>query len=313
MEAPAPKPYILPPDAVWFITGCSSGIGEALAQHVATKTPSNRVVATARNPAALSSIPDGPRVLKLALDVTSEAAIGAAFDAALARFGRVDVVINNAGYAVMGDAEASGPGDPEGRELLDTNFWGAVDVTKRALGVMRDANARGGRGRGGVIINVSSMGGFFGSPGSAFYHASKFALEGFAEAVAKELDPAWNIHVCNAEPGGVRTRYAASARRLEPRHPAYAADAALGTNRMLAFLGDPSRHDVFAAAPEVAAAIYQVAAAGRRIPIRVPLGLDAWGAVAAELDRVRADLDEFKELSCGMGRQTADDVAKLIG
>ncbi|KAL7624384.1 hypothetical protein AAE478_005948 [Parahypoxylon ruwenzoriense] len=340
MDAPVRKPYVLPPDAVWFskslpifflapaqqrnssakptpnkVTGCSSGIGQALAQHIASKAPSNRVVATARNPATLSPIPDGPNVLKLALDVTSEDMIDAAFDAALSRFGRVDVVVNNAGYSIMGDAEASPRGNADARALLDTNFWGAVDVTKRALGVLRDANANAASpgAQGGVVLNVSSMGGFFGSPGSSFYHASKFALEGFAQAVDRELDPAWNIHVCNVEPGGVRTKYASSIRRAEPRHPAYVADPGLGTNRLLAFMADEEAHAAFAEAADVASAMYELVSRGGRIPIRLPLGRDAYGMLAAEVDKVKADIEEFKELSCSMGQQTVTDVAKLVG
>jgi NAD(P)-dependent dehydrogenase (short-subunit alcohol dehydrogenase family) len=169
------------------VTGCSSGIGLALAQHVA-KT-SNRVVATARNPSSLSAVPDGANVLKLALDVTSIPSVEAALGAAMSRFGRVDVVVNNAGYALVGDTEAAGDG--ESRALMDTNFWGMVDVSKRALAIMRDANLGSGQ-QGGVILNVSSMGGWMGYPASSFYHASKFAMEGWTEAVAKELPVDWN-------------------------------------------------------------------------------------------------------------------------
>ncbi|KAH8159158.1 hypothetical protein CIB48_g9095 [Xylaria polymorpha] len=111
--------YTLPPDAVWFITGCSSGIGAALATRLATQTK-NRVVATARQVSALSYLrDDAPNVLKVALDVTSLEAIDVAFKNAVERFGRVDVVVNNAGYTVMGDTEASTA--REGRDLFDTN------------------------------------------------------------------------------------------------------------------------------------------------------------------------------------------------
>lgn len=170
------------------VTGCSSGIGQSLAQLIA-KSP-NRIVATARNPASLSAIPDGANVLKLALDVTSTASIEAALSEALTKFGRIDVVVNNAGYTLVGDTESAG--DDESRALFDTNFWGMVDVTKKAVGIMRDQNARGDGQQGGVILNVSSMGGFMGFPGSSFYHASKFAMEGWTEAVAKELPVEWN-------------------------------------------------------------------------------------------------------------------------
>ncbi|KAI1471906.1 NAD(P)-binding protein [Daldinia caldariorum] len=318
METPEAKPYNLPDDAVWLITGCSSGIGQALAQHIATAHPAQRVVATARNPSSLSAIPDGPNVLKLALDVTSTASIDAAFAAALAAYARVDVVVNNAGYNVMGDAEASPAGNGAARALMDANFWGAVDVSKRALPVFRDVNpnaksgGQGGRG-GGVIVNVSSLGGFLGSPGNAFYHASKFALEGFAESLAKEVLPEWNVHVCCVEPGGVRTSYAttALARRLPRRHAAY--DRADGpTTRMLAFMDALELHAGFASAGEIAEKIYEVVGGGRKIPIRVPLGKDSWGMVMAETEKVRRELEEWKEFSCAVGNPEVEGMAKLV-
>ena len=194
MEHPNTKPYNLPQDAVWFITGCSSGIGQSLAQHVA-KT-SNRVVATARNPDSLSGIPAADNVLKLALDVTSASSIDAALSATLAKFGRIDVLVNNAGYTLVGDTE--GAGDAESRALIDTNFWGAVDVTKRVLGIMRDENPKDGGQQGGVVIMISSMGGWRGYAGASFYHASKFAMEGWSESLARELPSEWNSE--NPEP-----------------------------------------------------------------------------------------------------------------
>lgn len=190
-------PYHLPKDAVWLITGCSSGIGEGLAQYIADT--SNRVVATARDPVSMSNIPDRPNVLKLKLDVTSVESIDAAIDATLKQWSRIDVVVNNAGYTLVGDTESSG--DAESRALMDTNFWGMVDVSKRALGVMRDENVKNGGQKGGVILNISSMGGWFGFPASSFYHASKFAMEGWTEAVAKELPTEWNskLLICFVE------------------------------------------------------------------------------------------------------------------
>lgn len=147
-------------------------------------------MATARNITSLSAIIDGPNVLKLALDVTSTSSIEVALSETLTKFGRIDVVVNNAGYTLVGDTEAAG--DEESRALFDTNFWGMVDVAKKAIGIMRDENARGDGQQGGVILNISSMGGFMGFPGSSFYHASKFAMEGWTEAVAKELPVEWN-------------------------------------------------------------------------------------------------------------------------
>ncbi|KAI1435847.1 NAD(P)-binding protein [Xylaria sp. CBS 124048] len=307
MEAPNKKPYHLPSDAVWFITGCSSGLGHALAELVAQT--SNRVVATARNVASLSSLPDHERVLRLPLDVTSRESINAAFDATLERFGRVDVVVNNAGYSLVGETEAAG--DAESRAQLDTNFWGTVDVTKRALGIMRDVNATNGQ-QGGVILNISSMGGWMGFPGSAFYHASKFAMEGWTEAVAKELPSSWNIHFSLIEPGGIKTNYATTSLKVMAKsHPAYA-DPSFPANVLRAYVTDESCRALWAEPSDVAAAIYRVTSRGQRIPLRVPLGSDAWGMIATDLDEMKKDLEELKDISCGVGDEGQLDTISFL-
>ena len=146
-------------------------------------------MATARKISTLEALPSHDRVLKLELDVTSIPSIDAAFGATLEKFGRIDVVVNNAGYTLVGDTESAEDG--ESRAVLDTNFWGMVDVSKKAVGIFRDENPKTGQ-QGGVIVNVSSMGGWSGYPGQAFYHASKFAMEGWTESVAKELPASWN-------------------------------------------------------------------------------------------------------------------------
>ncbi|KAK6206507.1 hypothetical protein LQW54_007689 [Pestalotiopsis sp. IQ-011] len=284
MDEANTRPYHMPSDAVWFITGCSSGIGLALAQHIAA-TPSSRLVATARNPSSLSAdvLPDGPNVLKLALDVTSASSITAALDAAASRFSGVDVVVNNAGYALVGDTEAAGDG--EARALMDTNFWGMVDVSKRALGMMREG------GRGGVILNVSSMGGWMGYPANSFYHASKFAMEGWTEAVAKELPVEWN------KPGGVKTKYASSSLQyMAERHPAYA-NPSFPNNAVIAYMEDPQSREAWAEPEAVAAKMYELVSRGERIPIRVPLGADSWAAVMADLKKCEKDFEELREFS----------------
>ncbi|KAI0532221.1 retinol dehydrogenase 8 [Xylaria digitata] len=290
-------PYTLPHDAVWFITGCSSGIGAGLATRLATQT-TNRVVATARQVSALSYLEDDAQnVLKLALNVTSSEAIDAAFRKAVERFGRVDVVVNNAGYTIMGDTESSTA--QEGRDLFDTNFWGAVEVTKRALGVLRDENPKTGQ-QGGVILFVSSMGGFVTTPGSAYYHASKFAMEGFAESVAKELDPDWNIHLSVLEPGGTTTEYLGrSFKTIAARHPAYAASH-MPTNQMLGLLGNMEIREGFSSADDMARGMWELLTRGK-IPIRVPLGKDSWDMVMAETGNVRRELEELREFSTSLG------------
>jgi len=165
------------------VTGCSSGIGLALAQLIAAEKPSFRLVATARNPASLDCLPSRPNVLKLALDVASQASVDAAIAKSLETFGQLDVVVNNAGYALQGDTENAT--EEQARREMETLFWGTARTTMHAMRIMREH-------RGGLVMNVTSVGGFVGIPGTAFYHAGKFAVEGFTESVAKEVRPEWN-------------------------------------------------------------------------------------------------------------------------
>ena len=204
------KPYALPPDAIWLstaphtlhpshypntqstnnpVTGCSSGIGQSLAALLASK-PNQRLIATARNPSTLSYLPDSPNILKLALDVTSPSSVDAAFATAAEHFGdefHLDVVVNNAGYSLSGDTEAAA--EEEAHLEMETLFFGTARVTTRALPIMRKEVS--GR-RGGVIFNISSLAGLCGFPGHAYYHAGKFAVEGWSESVAREVHPNWN-------------------------------------------------------------------------------------------------------------------------
>ncbi|KAL8710176.1 MAG: hypothetical protein Q9220_005259 [cf. Caloplaca sp. 1 TL-2023] len=296
MDGPNTKAYHLPHDAVWFVTGCSSGIGQALASLIA-QTP-NRIAATARKTSALESLANSDRVLKLQLDVTSNSSIQAAIDATLKKYGRIDVVVNNAGYTLAGDTE--GANDKESRAVFDTNFWGMVDVSKRALGVFRDENPKTGQ-QGGVIVNVSSLGGWAGYPGQAFYHATKFAMEGWTESVAKEVLPQWNIHLTCIEPGGVKTNYATSSlKAIEHKHQAYA-DPNSPTNQLVGYMQSGQGRSMWSEPSALAAAIYQICSRGSRIPIRLPLGGDAWGMLDADLKTIKKELDEFKEISQGVG------------
>ncbi|KAI0102734.1 short-chain dehydrogenase [Nemania sp. FL0031] len=291
MEPPNTKPYHLPSDAVWLITGCSSGIGRAVAMLVAQT--SGRVVATARKTSALSDIPTQENVFKLELDVTSTSSIDDTLQATLKKFGRVDIIINNAGYTLAGVTEVAG--DAEARAVFDTNFWGMVNVSKRALRIMREENPKTGQ-QGGVILNVSSMGGFTGYPGQAFYHASKFAMEGWTESVAKEVPSSWNIHLCNLEPGGVKTNYATSSlKRIADDHPAYA-DPSYSANQP-SHIGSEQGRAHWAEPSALAVAIFQVVSRGQRIPIRVPLGSDAWGMILRDIESVKKDLDDVKDIS----------------
>lgn len=176
-------------DLCVIVTGCSSGIGREIANYVASR-PGQRVIATARDPSSLSYLADNNlAILKLALDVTSPTSVEAAFKAAAAHFGahyHIDVLVNNAGYSLSGDTEAAT--EEEMHDEMETNFFGTVRVTMKAVEVIRQAKDH----RGALIFNISSLAGVCAFPGHAFYHASKFAVEGWTESVAREMHPDWN-------------------------------------------------------------------------------------------------------------------------
>ncbi|MBM2618965.1 SDR family NAD(P)-dependent oxidoreductase [Actinoplanes sp. LDG1-06] len=185
---------------VWMVTGSSRGLGRQIVESVLAV--GDRVVATARKPEQLDDLVTkyGDRVRTVALDVTDPAAARTAVDVAVDAFGRLDVLVNNAGYADVASIEDM-PYE-EFRAQIDANFFGVVTVTRAALPVMR---AQGG----GHIIQVSSVGGRVGMPGLGAYQSAKWAVGGFSEVLAKEVAP-FGIRVTVAEPGGMRTEWAGS-------------------------------------------------------------------------------------------------------
>ena len=180
---------------VWLITGCSTGLGRALGEVCVAR--GLRVVATARDPGKLADLADGAegRVLTLALDVTDGAQIAAAVAATQAQFGRIDVLVNNAGYGYQSTAEEGV--EEEIRAQFDANVFGLFAMTRAVLPVMRAQ-------RSGHIVNMSSVGGLIGFPGSPYYAASKHAVEGFSDGLAGEVGPL-GIKVTCVEPGYFRT------------------------------------------------------------------------------------------------------------
>jgi NAD(P)-dependent dehydrogenase (short-subunit alcohol dehydrogenase family) len=223
-------------DPVWFITGCSTGFGRALAERVLSR--GWRVVATARDAARLADLAGdaGERLLALALDVTDPAQIAAAVEAAGARFGRIDVLVNNAGYGYQASIEEGE--DADIRAQFEANVFGLFAMTRAVLPGMR---ARGG----GHVINITSVAGLVGFPGSGYYAASKHAVEGFTDALAAEGAPI-GIRATCVEPGPFRTDWAGRSLRQTPvRIDAYAetAGARLDTTKGYSGTqpGDPVR------------------------------------------------------------------------
>ena len=182
---------------VWFITGASTGFGRELAEQVLAGGA--KVVATARKPEQLAELgkqyPE--TALILPLDVMEQDAVEAAVKAALDRFGRVDVLVNNAGYGVNGAIEEVS--EAEFMPMFETNVFGLLRVTRALLPQFRER-------RSGNIVNLSSIGGLIGTPGVGYYNASKFAVNGLSEALAGEMAPL-GVHVTIVEPGPFRTDF----------------------------------------------------------------------------------------------------------
>ena len=183
---------------VWLITGCSTGFGRELARLVIAR--GWRAVVTARDVAKVADLVAGhdEQAIAVTLDVTDRAQIDGAVAAAIARFGRVDVLVNNAGFGYLGAVEEGE--DAAVRALFDTNVFGLIDMTKAVLPAMR-AQASG------LIVTVSSIGGLVSSAGTGYYHASKYAVEGLSESLAVEVKPL-GIDVLIVEPGPFRTLWA---------------------------------------------------------------------------------------------------------
>jgi len=256
---------------VWLITGSGSGLGRVIAE--AALDAGHAVVATARKPEQLADLVarHGEKVRAIRLDVTDEAEAGAAVEAAVAAFGRLDVVVNNAGYGEFRPFEEMPTEDF--RRLVETCFFGVVNLTRAALPILR-------RQRSGHILQISSIGGRVGFPGNAAYSAAKWAVGGFTEAVALEAAP-FGVKVSAIEPGGMRTNWG---KRASASRPAILPDYEPSVGALLNQLdglwgnetGDPAR---------VAQVILKLAEADD-LPAHLVLGSDSLAMVrAAEAQR----------------------------
>jgi NAD(P)-dependent dehydrogenase (short-subunit alcohol dehydrogenase family) len=268
----------------WFITGASSGLGWAFARY-AVESGYN-VVATARSVDKLNELaalaPD--RVLVHRLDVTVAEDAQNAVAAAKARFGKIDVLINNAGYAVIGAVEETS--DAEWRAQLDTNFFGTVSVIRAALPQMRAQKS-------GAIVNISSSGGQLSFAGFGAYSASKFAMEGMSEALAQEVGQL-GIKVLIVEPGQFRTNLVGDAMRRMPAMPVYAETVA-GTREFA-----DGMHGTQFGDPAKAARAIDIALASENTPLRLQLGHDAIDTIREHAEKLLADMAQWEVL----GRDT---------
>ena len=268
---------------IWFVTGAARGLGAEIAK--AALAAGDQVVATGRNRDALVAAfgPDSDNLLSLALDVTREADALAAVEATLARFGRIDVLVNNAGYGNLGLFEETT--DAEARAQYDTNVFGLYNVTRAVLPAMR-------RQRSGRIFNVSSVGGLVGGEGGSLYCATKFAVEGFSESLAREVAP-FGIHVTIVEPGFFRTDF------LDQTSVQYGSvhidDYAEISAQMKAFWD--GRNHTQAGDPAKLGRVLVDLAERADPPLRFAAGSDAIAMIGGKIDSLRAELDAWADLS----------------
>jgi NAD(P)-dependent dehydrogenase (short-subunit alcohol dehydrogenase family) len=267
---------------VWLITGSASGLGRHIAEAVLES--GDRLVATARDPHRLEDLVKkyGDQIRTAPLDVADETAAKAAVQVATAAFGRLDVVVNNAGYGDISPFEQLT--SERFKAVLDTNFYGVVNVTRAAIPIMR-------KQKSGCILQVSSVGGRLARPGNSPYHAAKWAVGGFTESLAKEVAP-FGVKVCALEPAGIRTNWGVRANENIPELlPDYEASVGTFVKALKPYWGhetsDPAR---------VAQVILRLAASDE-LPAHLLLGSDAvQHAAQAEAARA-ADAERWREVS----------------
>ena len=267
---------------VWFITGCSSGFGRSLAEQLLVR--GEKVVATARKLESISGLktktifPD--QLLLLKLDVTSQNEINHARDTALAKFSRIDVLVNNAGYGSVGALEEVSHN--EIKRVFETNVFGLIEVTRAFLPQMRLQKS-------GHILNLSSVAGMVSLPGAGIYGATKFAVEGISEALAGELAP-FGIKVILIEPGGFRTHFADRSLSVAPYHPAYDEVLASTRNYYETIAGNQPGD------PDAAVKVMIELVDHPNPPLRLPMGKIALGRIHKKIDQYQDELKNWEKV-----------------
>jgi NAD(P)-dependent dehydrogenase (short-subunit alcohol dehydrogenase family) len=271
-------------DPVWLITGCSTGFGRELAKLVLAR--GWRAVVTARNPAQVADIAEGhgDRALVLPLDVTRREQIDDVVARARQHFGRIDALVNNAGYGYLAAIEEGD--DKEVRDMFETNVFGLIDMTKAVLPVMR---AQGN----GLVVNVSSIGGLASFAATGYYHGTKYAVEGISESLAVEVKPL-GIGVLIVEPGPFRTNWAGpSIQQSATLIEAYDATAGERRRQTAARSGNQAGDPVRAAQAIIDAALSD------KPPLRLVLGKAALDLARKKLEFMRGDFDAWEAATLG--------------
>lgn len=269
---------------VWFITGTSTGFGRLLAEEVLKA--GGKVLATARKPEQVSDLekrfPGSAKIVTL--DVTNTQQVEDAVVAAIGSFGRIDVLVNNAGYGLAGAIEEAT--EQEFMLVFETNVFGLIRVTRAVLPHLREQ-------RSGHIVNLSSMGGLIGSPGWGYYNATKFAVEGFSEALAAEVAPL-GIHVTVVEPGPFRTDFLGRSGVEAAAQIAEYADTAGKTREYFHTQSGKQRGDPLRAVHAIMQAV-----SAPEPPKHLLLGALALTRFRDRLDTWKAELDKWKSITLG--------------
>ncbi len=267
---------------VWFITGCSTGFGREFAR--AALAHGFRVVATARDPKTLDSLMEGheDNARALALDVTKPDQIKRAIGEAERAFGRIDVLVNNSGHGYMVAVEEGE--DKDIREQFETNFFGLAAMIRAVLPGMR---AR----RHGTIVNIASVGGIMGFPGSGYYAATKFAVEGLSESLAKEVEPL-GIHVMLVEPGPFRTDWAGRSLKQSSNFIEDYDQSAGARRRQMADFSGTQAGDPARAAETVIKALQSP-----KPPMHLVLGREGFDGVEKQLTSMLHEVEHWKASS----------------
>jgi NADP-dependent 3-hydroxy acid dehydrogenase YdfG len=266
---------------VWFITGCSSGFGKELARAVLEK--GDQVVATARNTQSLAWISgqDPANAIALELDVTKPQQVRESIAVAIKHFGRVDVLVNNAGYGLLGAIEEVT--DEQTRQQFEVNVFGALDVIRAILPHFRQQ-------RSGHILNISSVGGFVAFPGVGIYNASKFALEAISESLHKETEPL-GIKVTLIEPGPFRTDWAGRSSVVAVDIEDYAGTAGVRKKTIQGYSGTQDGD------PYKAALAMIKVVESENPPLRLPLGVTALDSIRCKIHKVAKELNEWESVT----------------
>jgi NAD(P)-dependent dehydrogenase (short-subunit alcohol dehydrogenase family) len=267
---------------VWLVTGSASGLGRNIAEAVLAS--GDRLIATARDPRRLEDLVKkyGDQVRTAALDVVDESAAQAAVQMVVAAFGRLDVVVNNAGYGDIAPFEQLS--SERFKAVVDTNFYGVVNVSRAAIPFMR-------KQKSGCILQISSVGGRLARPGSSPYHAAKWAVGGFTESLAQEVAP-FGVKVCALEPGGMRTNWGVRANQGMPDLlPDYEPSVGAVAKALKSYWG----HEM--SDPVKVAQVVLLLAASDRLPAHLLIGSDAV-RFAGEAEATRAaDAALWREIS----------------